>query len=163
MQIRYGVLLILVALVSSAVRAGLSEGRAAYERGDHATALAELRPLAEQGNAVAQNLLATMYTRGQGVARDLVEAARWYRKAADQGQVYAQYSLGLAHAEGDGVARDAVEAARWLLKAARGGNANAQFEIGRRYEEGEGVAKDEPEAAKRQAATRSGDGPSPCS
>ncbi len=34
--------------------AGFAEGLAAHERGDYATALRELRPLAEQGNADAQ-------------------------------------------------------------------------------------------------------------
>ena len=47
--------------------AGLSEGLAAYTRSDYATALKEMRPLAEQGDAQAQLLLVTMYDRGQGV------------------------------------------------------------------------------------------------
>ena len=41
------------------------EGLAAYERKDYATALREWRPLAEQGNAPAQNKLGEMYKRGQ--------------------------------------------------------------------------------------------------
>ena len=32
--------------------AGLKEGAAAYQRGDYATAFRELRPLAEQGDAI---------------------------------------------------------------------------------------------------------------
>jgi TPR repeat protein len=40
--------------------------------------------MAEQGNADAQYLLWDAYYRVEGLARDLVEAARWWRMAADQ-------------------------------------------------------------------------------
>lgn len=50
-----------------------------------ATALRELRPLAEQGNAGAQNRLGIMYEKGQGVPQDHAAAVKWYRKAAAQG------------------------------------------------------------------------------
>ncbi|MGU9957028.1 MAG: hypothetical protein ACNYPI_05120 [Arenicellales bacterium WSBS_2016_MAG_OTU3] len=49
--------------------ADFDAGEAAYERHDYATALREFRPLAEQGNAEAQNILSSMYYIGQGVAR----------------------------------------------------------------------------------------------
>ena len=38
-------------------QAGYEEGWAAYDRGDYATAAKELKPLAEQGDADAQNWL----------------------------------------------------------------------------------------------------------
>ena len=41
--------------------AGFAEGVAAYHRGDYETALRELRPLAEQGDADAQYNLGIMY------------------------------------------------------------------------------------------------------
>jgi TPR repeat protein len=56
---------------------------AAYQRGDYATAQRLLRPLAEQGNGRAQFSLGAMYDRGQGVAQDYKEAAKWYRLAAE--------------------------------------------------------------------------------
>ncbi len=65
--------------------AGVSEGKAAAKRGDYATALRELRPLAEQGNAKAQSGLAVMYFLGLGVPQDYGEAAKWARKAAEHG------------------------------------------------------------------------------
>ena len=49
--------------------AGLAEGVAAYERGDYATALRELRPLAERGYSRAQGYLGFMYAEGEGVPR----------------------------------------------------------------------------------------------
>ena len=49
--------------------AGLEAGLAAYERGDYDTALREIRPLAEEGDARAQSRLDTMYIKGEGVRR----------------------------------------------------------------------------------------------
>ncbi len=66
-------------------RAGWDEAEAAYQRGDYATAILEFRPLAEQGNAIAQYNLGLMYGKGQGVPQDYAEAVQWYRKAAEQG------------------------------------------------------------------------------
>ena len=43
------------------------KGLEAYERGDYATALQVLRPLAKQGDAPAQYNLAVFYHNGQGV------------------------------------------------------------------------------------------------
>ncbi len=54
---------LVIALVGLA-RAGYDEGWAAYIRGDYATALKELRPLAEQGLAKAQAILGFMYDQG---------------------------------------------------------------------------------------------------
>jgi hypothetical protein len=48
--------------------AGLDEGTAAYKRGDHATALREGRPLAEQGVAKAQFNLRLMCRNGLELA-----------------------------------------------------------------------------------------------
>ena len=42
----------------------LEDGQAAYNRGDYTTALKLLRPLAEQGNANAQNNIGWMYDQG---------------------------------------------------------------------------------------------------
>ena len=44
--------------------------------------LADIRIKAEMGHALAQYSLGYFYERGQGVAKDETEAARWYRKAS---------------------------------------------------------------------------------
>jgi len=48
----------------------LVDGQATYNRGDYATALKLLRPLARQGNANAENNLGWMYDQGHGVTQD---------------------------------------------------------------------------------------------
>ncbi len=69
--------------------AGIDEGVEAYLQGDFKTAIAEFRPLAEQGDAKAQNHLGVVYS----AVGDHKEAAKWFRKAADQGNADAQYNL----------------------------------------------------------------------
>ena len=47
--------------------------------------LANIRALAEQGNALAQNSLGGKYATGQGVSQDYVFAHMWSNLAASQG------------------------------------------------------------------------------
>jgi uncharacterized protein len=67
------------------------------------------------------NLVFTNYN-GDGVAKDLAEAVKWYRRAAEQNYVLAQYDLGVCYAKGNGVPRDYVKAYMWWLLAAAQGN-----------------------------------------
>ncbi len=114
--------------------AGLDEGLAAYNKADFKTALKEWKPLAEQGDADAQNNLGVMYANGQGVAQDDKQAVSWYRKAAEQGDAKAQYNLGNMYDQGRGVAQDDKQAASWYRKAAEQGHAQAQNNLGVMYD-----------------------------
>jgi TPR repeat protein len=67
---------------------------------------------AGQGDADAQLSLGEKYAKGEGVAKDPVEAARWFRRAAEVGgNAIAQNSLGEMYARGDGVPQNEEEAA----------------------------------------------------
>ena len=81
---------LLILAFSTTSWAGLAEGLAAYKRGDFATALQEWRPLAEQENSSTQFNLGFVYDNGEGVAKDDVEAVKWYWRAAEQGHAKAQ-------------------------------------------------------------------------
>jgi uncharacterized protein len=83
------------------------------------------RPLAEQGDASAQNNLGVMYDQGQGVPQDYAEAVKWYRKAAEQGHAKAQSNLGVMYGNGQGVPQDYVQAHMWWNLSAAQGNENA--------------------------------------
>jgi hypothetical protein len=87
---------------------GFEEGMAAYKRGDYATALKKWRPLAEAGDAEAQNNLGLMYADDRGVPQDDEEAVKWLRLAAEQGDAVAQNNLGAMYAKGRGVPQDKV-------------------------------------------------------
>ena len=110
--------------------ADFEKGLACYQKKDFMCALAEFRPLAEQGNSTAQYNLGTMYDNGYGVKQDYFEAAKWFRKAATQGLFIAQYNLGVAYDGGQGVRQDYFKAVKWYRKAAEQGWAKAQFNLG---------------------------------
>jgi uncharacterized protein len=104
-----------VGMIAFAKAGQLEDGEAAYFKHDYAKAMRLLRPLADSGNAPAQNRLASIYFWGRpGVPQDSALAALWYRKAADQGNALAQAHLGLMYEHGYGVPRDAVIARMWL-------------------------------------------------
>ena len=93
---------------------GFDEGIQAYESGDYAKALAEFKPLAEQGDPRAQTATGSLYHYGYGVEMNQLEAIKWYRMAADRGYSLAEQYLGMIYQRGDGVSRDLVAAHMWF-------------------------------------------------
>ena len=110
-----------LALLGAAAVADYRDGARAWERGDFDDAFQAWLPLAEAGDAVAQNSIGYMYRRAFGVAFDEAAAAQWYRRAADQGLVDAMTNIGFMHDEGRGVERDWVQSYKWFLLASRRG------------------------------------------
>ena len=103
---------------------------------DYAKARDLLIPLAEQGNSVAQNLLATLFFGGPGVDQDYAKAFEWIEKSVAQGNSKAQYNLGKMFANGFAVEKDNVQAIFWVEKSASQGYALAQYALGAMYEHG---------------------------
>jgi len=119
-------LVVSLSLAAPGLAGPFEDGEAAYERGDYATALRLMRPLAEQGQANAQFSIGLMYAIGKGVRQDYVEAVKWFRKAAEQGDASAQNSLGSMYYTGYGVSQDYVVAHKWFNLAAARGNKPAE-------------------------------------
>ena len=111
--------------------------------------LADIRTKAEKGDAQSQYEMGAAFFFGHlGLAKDDVEAVKWFRKAAEQNYATAQYSLGVCYTEGQGVEKDEPEAVKWYRKAAEQNYAWAQYNLGICYGRGDGVAKDELEEVK---------------
>ena len=109
----------LALMTANGVSAGpYEDGLAAYQRQDYATAVRLWKPLADKGNASAQNNLGSMYDKGQGVLQDYKEAVRLYRLAAAQGNGAGQINLGAMYGRGQGVAQDFARAHMWFNLAA---------------------------------------------
>lgn len=83
---------------------------------------------------------------GQGVAKNLVEANRFYRLAAEQGVAEAQINLGYAYENGLGVSQDFGESFSLYALAAEQGHPVGQYSVGSLYERGLGVEQS-PEVA----------------
>jgi uncharacterized protein len=105
--------------------ADFDDGLTAYYAGDYATALKGWLPLAEQGDAFAQNALGTMYDNGDGVPENDAEAVKWYRLAAEQGIATAQNNLGTMYAAGTGIPLNYIKAYMWYSLAKAQGNERA--------------------------------------
>jgi TPR repeat protein len=119
-------LIVLLAFISAAPAAAgpIEDARTAYARGDFTAAIRIIRPLAEQGNPIAQYNLGYMYAHGQGVAEDDTEAMNWLHKAAEQGYSAAYYSLAVMYEHGQGVIQDYVQAYVWFSLAVAGASAS---------------------------------------
>jgi len=134
-------LVLLIALLCM----GSSPGLKAYMRGDYRTAIAELKPLAEQGDPEAQYVLGATYANAQPPLRNLEEAERWTRMAAEQGHVNAMVDMAklILFYQSKGISDAAnVQAAPWCQRAAERGHPEAQFMIGMMHFSGAGAAQD---------------------
>ena len=69
-----------------------------------------------QGDPYAITALGIMCFRGEGVQKNMTEAARLYKNAADMGYAPAQYTYSVCLVQGQGVARNSYEARNyWQL------------------------------------------------
>ena len=138
----FSAIILLLSFASPVAAGHFEDGNAAYALGDYATALRLWRPLAEQGNAEAQERIGSIYYNGEGVPKDYRKAAMWYRRAAEQGDASAENNLGIIYFNGDGAPQDYAAALRWYRAAAEQGNTISQRNLGAMYYNGQGVQQD---------------------
>ncbi|MDO8264503.1 MAG: SPOR domain-containing protein [Gallionella sp.] len=117
-------------------------------KSDNSQMTDRLRVRAMAGDADAQLYMGSLFFKGQEVAQDYAEAAKWYRLAARQGYAQAQFNLGMMYDTGLGVGKNQTEAVRWYRTAAEQGLAIAQLNLGVAYAEGLGVSQNEDVAVK---------------
>lgn len=140
-------------LIQRAADAGSAEGQHrlalvfitgdAGQARDPARAVELFAKAAAQGHRRAQLNLGTLYLRGQGVQRDLIQARAWLEQAAMDGDVYATYALGRAMSESaPPVSADSTRAADLFRRAAEKGHMRAALRYGLALAEGSGVKQD---------------------
>jgi TPR repeat protein len=96
-----------------------------YGCADYPKAFNLFKPLAEQGDPLAQFQVGMMIEQGQGAEVNYGSAYQWYKKAAEQGMADAYFALGQLYNRGLAVPQDAVQAHAWFDLAVRGGHAVA--------------------------------------
>ena len=145
---------VLLILCAPAYAQDLQNGTENFDRNGCKSALEELRPLAQKGDAEAQGCLGMIYYRGKGAPLDHAQAAIWFRRAAEQDLASAQYRLALMLDQGQGLPQNRAESANWFLRAANNGHPEAQFGIGMMHFTGQQLSKDLEKAASwfRKAA-----------
>lgn len=102
------------------------KGVEAYKAAKYVKALSLWKTLAIKGNPAIQYTLGQMYDKGEGVAQNFHQAAKWYLAAAINGHVEAQYSIAMMLDAGEGIEKNSVEAAKWYLCAANNGHTEAE-------------------------------------
>lgn len=99
----------------------------AFQRGYYLTAFELALPRAKLGDAKAQTLIAELYDRGLGIARDPKEATGWYELASANGDREAHFGYAVKLLEGRHVEKNHEKAKELLKIAADGGHATAAF------------------------------------
>jgi putative methionine-R-sulfoxide reductase with GAF domain len=100
----------------SATDQRLLDQRSAAER-PRPKSLAELRKLADQGDAEAQWQMGVRFHNGEGVPHDDAQAMQWFQRAAERGHVTAQGALGAYYFAARGVPKDLSKAYFWSVIA----------------------------------------------
>ena len=144
----FAAIVLLLSFAAPVAAGPLEDTTTASGRRDYAIALRLWRPLADQGDAIAQFNLGLTYDKGWGVPQNDAEAVKWYSLAADQGDADAQINLGGMYHNGRGVPQNDAEAVKWFRLAADQGDARAQFNLGFSYDNGRGVPQNHAEALK---------------
>ena len=108
--------------LSTPARSDYQTGVDAYSNGNFKQALEAWQPLAESGDATAQNSVGALYDHGLGVDEDDATAAYWYQLAADQNLPIAMRNLANMYGGGYGVPFDEALAESWYEKAAKMGD-----------------------------------------
>ena len=101
----------------------------AFERGDYEIAYQLWRPLAEEGDVVAQNYLGIMNYLGLGIGRNYAKAIEWYERAAKAGHADAQRNYADMIHFGRGTNKDIYQAYKWYFAASQQGNDGAMKQI----------------------------------
>lgn len=143
---RWGWGVLALAICGQGLAGPLEDSNSAYQRGDIATAMELLVPLAEQGDVRAQMKLGTL--NYDATPPDHEAAVKWFRLAAEQGDVPAERYLGVMYANGQGVARDDKEAVKWYGRAAENGDADAQASLAAMYSAARGTSQNYVQAHK---------------
>ena len=100
------------------------------EDGEYATAFEMLYPMAQTGNADAEELIGSMYALGLSVPRDDVRAFEWYLRASLRGHAGAQSGIGWYYEVGRGMpAPDLIRGYAWYTLSAIGGDPDAAISM----------------------------------
>lgn len=106
-----------------------TDPKKAFENGDYETAFSLWMPLAESGNADAQNYLGILYYLGFGVQKDYKKSLEWYERAAKAGHADAQRNYGDMINFGRGVKKDNYQAYKWYFASSQQGNEAAMRQL----------------------------------
>jgi TPR repeat protein len=128
--------------VAAPVTPSVAAGTVAARNREFGLALANFKPLAEQGDVDGERALGQLLMQACTGLQDQKAGVEWLTKAATAGNVSAQNQLAVAYMRGHGVAQDDNKAYALFSQTAATGNAVGEMELGYLYLMGRGVPQD---------------------
>lgn len=128
--------------VPAPVTPSVAAGTIAARNREFSLALANFKPLAEQGDADAQRAMGQLLMASCTGLQDKAAGVAWLTRAADAGNLGGRNLLAAAYMRGQGVAQDDTRAFALFSQTAAAGNAIGQMELGYLYTAGRGVPQD---------------------
>ena len=123
-------LTICIAISTPVFAVDVEDAKNMMERGEYKRAYDVLYPMAQTGNADAEELIGSMYALGTGVERDDIRAFEWYLRASLRGHPGAQSGIGWYYEVGRGMpAPDLVRGYAWYTLSAIGGDPDAAISL----------------------------------
>ena len=122
-----------------AAQAGMPEAQDALKRQDFYAAIAELRPLANQGSIEAQVLLARVLYSRQGDPQSKAEAFSLFQMAANAGNEDAMLVLVVLYDKGEIAQKNQQQSIKWLRVLAERSNTMSLVLLAKKYADGLGV------------------------
>ena len=130
----------------------LDRALAAFNSGDHETALQIWRLAADQGVPRGMHNIGYMHESGIALQSDQQQAFEWYLRAANLGYAASQMDVARMYRSGRGVQQNYAETLSWYLRVANANDSKfvsaAYFEIGGLYANGLGMAVNTDEATR---------------
>lgn len=115
---------------TAAFAVDVEDAKNMMEEGKYTQAFDLLYPMAQTGNADAEELIGSMYALGTGVKRDDIRAFEWYLRASMRGHPGAQSGIGWYYEVGRGMpAPDLVRGYVWYTLSAIGGDPDAAISL----------------------------------
>ena len=90
-----------------------------YSEKNYEQAFKKMLDIARTGNVDAQEAVGLMLFNGWGVAQDMKQAARWFKRASRKLKPLSLHYLGTMYFKGAGVKKDIIKAAMWLNLAVK--------------------------------------------
>ena len=132
----------LILLGTPAMAANLTAGLGYFDNQQYTQAFAEFKPLADQGDEVAQYYLSYLYLKGYGLPVNEKTGMDYLQKSVDQGFEKAQSLMAYFLSEGQHVKQDKEAAIKLYSEAAEKRDADALLNLGIIYMLGDTVDRD---------------------
>lgn len=143
-----GVMLFALCSASLVQANTLEEAKQKLLQKDYAAAHAIYLSLANQNDAKACYNLGLMYQDGDGVAKNMDEAVKWYTKSAELEYKEAQYTLASLVFQRQIQSISYPQAVTYYEQAAKQGHVKSQLNLGMLYLRGDVIAQDMPAAVQ---------------